>query len=201
MSGEVSLESFRLKGVEDLAVKIGESVPDNRRYPRKTRPKGEDFLRGPIPWCWICRASQLPGAALPVGLALWRMAFIKNNLAVHLTSTGLEALGVKPDAKLRALKALEKAGLVMVERAHGKNPAVTILDESREDLGEPAKLVKARRPGKAGRGTALIPLRGQAGCPSPAGCGVAVQAQGKPAKKAKARGARNLAQFPLPGVG
>ena len=128
MTADTDLDAFRLGDAPSMA-EVVERNTSGRRWPKVTRPKGEDFLRGPIPWDWISRAAILPGAALPVGLVIWRTAFLKNTLDVKLTSASLKAVGVTRMSKMRALKELEAAGLVEVQRTHGKNPLVGIVDK------------------------------------------------------------------------
>ena len=90
--------------------------------------QGELFLKGPIPLEWLQRAAQLPGKSLHVAIALWQRAGMKKSNGLKLSNKILDGMGVDRYAKRRALKALEGAGLVSVERHHGKNPIVTLLD-------------------------------------------------------------------------
>jgi hypothetical protein len=94
------------------------------------RPKrGELFLRGPIPWSWLSRAAKLPGKALQVALVIWLLsALLKGAAVVVMSPIRLRELGVQRHAGYRGLRALEKAGLVSVERGHGKAPRVTICE-------------------------------------------------------------------------
>jgi DNA-binding MarR family transcriptional regulator len=98
-----------------------------RFVPYGDQRKIEKFLKGPVPWPWLEEASHLPGKALQVGLCLWRLAGSTNSMTIKLSNTEVAALGVKRDAKSRALKHLETAGLVKVERHRGKFPRVTIV--------------------------------------------------------------------------
>ena len=86
------------------------------------------FLKGPVPWSWIKAAARLPGSALAVGLTLWRLSGATKSKTVRLANSETEALGVGRSAKSRALVALERAGLVIVERRIGCLPKVTILE-------------------------------------------------------------------------
>ena len=95
--------------------------------PPRHRP-GERFLLGPVPWAWVQRAAQLPGKPLHVGIALYQRAGMEKSDTVKLSNGVLEDMGVDRYAKRRALKDLEKAGLVSVKRRHGRSPVVTILD-------------------------------------------------------------------------
>ena len=85
------------------------------------------FLKGPVPWPWIEKAARLPGKALIVGLALWRLSGAVKSMTIRLSNSELEALGVSRSAKSRALKSLEQAGLIAIDQRLGCLPIVTLL--------------------------------------------------------------------------
>jgi DNA-binding transcriptional ArsR family regulator len=87
----------------------------------------ERFLKGPVPMSWLAAAARLPGKALAVGIALWRLAGATKSQTILLSTTEVVPLGVDRNAKSRALRVLEQAGLVSVERRPGRLPRVTIL--------------------------------------------------------------------------
>lgn len=92
------------------------------------RIKGE-FLKGPIPLAWLTVASKLSGkASLAVALAIWFEAGRRKSKVVKLTSAILERFNVSRKCKYRALKSLEKAGLIRVHREPRRNPVVTIME-------------------------------------------------------------------------
>ena len=93
--------------------------------------QGEKFLKGPIPWNWLKKASQQSGKALHVAIAIWFLAGIERNRTVNLPNRVVTALGVSRFAKGRALKELERAGLVTVERTEGCNPRIKILEANK----------------------------------------------------------------------
>lgn len=101
------------------------------RLPR--HKAGERFLRGPIPWAWLVLAAKQPGKALHVAVVLWLWAGIRRSSSGPLSSFRLRALGVSRFAGYRALRSLELAGLVTVERHRGRNPIVTLLPVSAPD--------------------------------------------------------------------
>jgi hypothetical protein len=105
-----------------------ELVPKGKRPPRHKH--GEKFLKGPIPWEWLTKAAQLPGHGLHVAVGLWFLAGLNKKSTVMLTSKVLKELGVERRTGYRALEALERAGLVSVERHVGRSPRVTILDKA-----------------------------------------------------------------------
>jgi hypothetical protein len=97
------------------------------------------FLKGPIPWAWLQRATPLPGKALAVGLVLWFLKGLRRQNTVRLEPSKVRSLGLSRRQCYRGLEALEQAGLVAVQRQLGSAPTVTILvapDESK--AGKPA---------------------------------------------------------------
>jgi hypothetical protein len=107
------------------------------QYARST----QRFIRGPIPWVWLCKANQLRGSALGVALALWYLAGLTSSKTMALTNGPLRDLGIDRYAKRRGLAALESAGLVAVERKPGRNPVVTLREaadgEKKPDAHDP----------------------------------------------------------------
>ena len=100
-------------------------IPTGReKHPPRHGP-GEKFLKGPIPWRWLEAAAQLPGAALAVGLVVWREAGCRNERTVPLN---LSALWMPRRTAQRALQALVGAGLVSVTHRDGRPPLVTLND-------------------------------------------------------------------------
>ena len=89
------------------------------------------FLKGPIPCHWLERAAKLSGKALHVAVALWFLAGLTRRREVKLTRSTLKRFGVLPDAARRALGALEKDGLVSVQRSPGRSPLVSLQDGDR----------------------------------------------------------------------
>ncbi len=90
------------------------------------------FLKGPVPLHWLIAASQLPGKALAVGIAIWFRAGLTRSSSITLSSSHLALWGIDRSAKLRALNALEEASLIALERRNGKNPIITIIREVKE---------------------------------------------------------------------
>lgn len=93
-----------------------------------TRRHYDKFLRGPVPWSWLERASALGGKALHVGLALWQLKGMTDGWTVRLSLSSLN-MGFDRSSASRGLAALARAGLIRVERAPGRISVVTIVDE------------------------------------------------------------------------
>jgi len=62
-----------------------------------------------------------------VWIWLLYLAWSQHTKTFRLPNERLGVRGVSPDAKTRALRELEAAGLIRVERNRGKSPCVTLL--------------------------------------------------------------------------
>ncbi|MBQ0721699.1 MAG: hypothetical protein KBT88_16175 [Gammaproteobacteria bacterium] len=118
------MTDFSLEDIQQLPAR-GNTALSKTAIP--TKSTGEAFLRGPIPLPWISAAAELPGKSLHLSLAIWFRASLSQNGTIRLGNSLLAQFGVNPDAKRRALKALEDAGLIEVTRVKNKNPVVTLL--------------------------------------------------------------------------
>ena len=90
-------------------------------------PVRPDYIP-PLPTDLLARLVALPGKALAVYLVLHQLSTIKGRKTVALTAARLDKIGVNRWANYRSLDALERAGLIHVERRSGKNPVVTLLE-------------------------------------------------------------------------
>ena len=133
---QLDVESFR-----------AENASSRRPAKRPPRHKpGDWFIKGPIPGTWLSTAARLPGRALHVGLALWFLAGLGKVTSVILTWAVQDRFGVSPYSGRRALAALERVGLVSVQRHPGRCPRVTILEVS---ANEDSRAAKTKRRGSA----------------------------------------------------
>ena len=107
-----------------MDVDIDGLEPEAERLP----VSGGRFLKGPIPWSWITTATALPGRALLVGLCLWRLVGAMKSNTVFFGNSELKPLGIDRASKSRALRALERVGLIKVTRQPGRFPKVTLLN-------------------------------------------------------------------------
>jgi len=89
--------------------------------------RGDRFLKGPVPWPWLQRAMTLPGKALAVGLMLWLKRGITGRHTVHFCLAHAEAEGISQKASRCAIRCLETAGLILVQRQPGRGVEVTLL--------------------------------------------------------------------------
>jgi DNA-binding transcriptional ArsR family regulator len=102
-------------------------LPLGTRPGRKPIPVRGKFIAGPVDVAWICEASRLGVKALLVGLALWHIRGLKKSNTFIVSNLMVRDWGIEPDAKSRALCALEKAGLVTVARRGKRSPRVTLV--------------------------------------------------------------------------
>jgi DNA-binding transcriptional ArsR family regulator len=105
----------------------GGTVWDGTRRGRRASPIQGKFIAGPVDVCWVCQASHLGVKALLVGLALWHVRGLRQTNTFIVSNLMMRGWGIKPDAKSRALRALEKAGLIRIERRGKRSPLVTLV--------------------------------------------------------------------------
>ncbi len=114
---------------------LGTGLQTSALQPLYKPGKGEKFLKGPIPWSWLQGAASSSGKALHVAVALWFFVGMSRRLTVAVNLSRLGDLGVSRDSARRGLHALEKRGLVFVQRHPGRKPLVTVLLAPTKSLG------------------------------------------------------------------
>jgi DNA-binding MarR family transcriptional regulator len=97
------------------------------RRGRQPSPIRNKFIAGPIDVSWVCQASRHGVTALLVGLALWHLKGLRRSHSFELSNLMVREWGIQPDAKARALRKLEKAGLITIERRRKRSPRVTLV--------------------------------------------------------------------------
>jgi DNA-binding transcriptional ArsR family regulator len=109
--------------------RVAQLKPRRGRQPSTIRNK---FIKGPLDFVWLSEARQLGVTALWVGLGLWFLRGLRRSNSFIVSNLIMHEWGVQPDAKARAIGALEKAGLITVERRGKRSPQVTLVvgDES-----------------------------------------------------------------------
>ncbi|MDB5340535.1 MAG: hypothetical protein JWN70_6154 [Planctomycetaceae bacterium] len=114
----------------------GEPLPEQmssasvHRHSMKRQQRAGEFLKGPIPLKWLCRASTLQSrSAITVGLMLWfRAGCLKRDEDLTLGTELRDAFGVSRQAFYRGLDDLQSAGLVTTERMPGRTAKISIRD-------------------------------------------------------------------------
>lgn len=97
------------------------------RRGRRASPIRGKFIAGPVDVQWMVHASGLGVKALLVGLALWHLKGLRRTDSFIVSNLMLQEWGVQPDAKSRALRALERAGLIRVERQGKRSPKISLI--------------------------------------------------------------------------
>jgi len=85
------------------------------------------FVAGPIDAAWLSQARNLGVTALWVGLGLWYLKGLRRSESFIVSNLMMQDWGVLPDAKSRALRALEKSGLITIERRGKRSPRVSLV--------------------------------------------------------------------------
>jgi DNA-binding transcriptional ArsR family regulator len=91
----------------------------------------------------VVQASRLGVKALLVGLALWHLKKLRQADTFIVSNLMLQEWDVQPDAKTRALRKLEKAGLIRIERRGKRSPQVTLVVGNRVQGGTVAAAVSS----------------------------------------------------------
>ena len=105
-----------------------ETTP-SQTSPRKSRMM-DRFIAGPIDIGWLSHARKLGVTALWVGLALWYLRGLRKSDSFVVSNRMMEFWNVEPDAKRRALRKLQNAGLIAIQSRERRSPLVTIIVRS-----------------------------------------------------------------------
>jgi hypothetical protein len=117
--GLARLKEFELTN-EYLVPGKTETTPSIKKIDRR-------FLKGPIPWSWLCEASKLSEKALHVAIGLWFIAGMTKNRTVKMQKRVLDGLGISRHAFYRARDKMEEAGLIAVVGKTGQTHSITLL--------------------------------------------------------------------------
>lgn len=120
---DFDLEDFRIRDRTILSA----GAPASRKPKRRRRTTGLGYLAGPIPTSWLNAAGQLPGKALHVGLAVWMASRVTKTNRFKLGRKWYAGYDVGPRALRTALRRLQGAGLIRLEKRPGSLPIVTLL--------------------------------------------------------------------------
>jgi hypothetical protein len=93
----------------------------------KSRQPGP-FLKGPVPMDWIYAAGGLPGQCLHVGIVLWHEVGIAGSRTVKFRPSKASRYGMHRDTSRRALKRLQKAGLINTHIRPGQCLEIEVLN-------------------------------------------------------------------------
>jgi hypothetical protein len=88
------------------------------------------YIRGPLYLPEVCAAAKLPGKALAVWLFVQYRVRVTRKPEITLPNGRLVAAGIDRNAKARALRDLERAGLITVRREVGQTPRISLVAHS-----------------------------------------------------------------------
>ena len=136
MGDEMNTSGVTEKPVLIGGVLVDEYGVDLLATPRPADPAGikaraylrRRFLKGPVSWPWLCKASSAGTGRSPlaVALCLCYLAGRVGSDTVKLGHKSLDEAGLSRQAAYRGLSALEAVGIVTVERVPGRAPLVTL---------------------------------------------------------------------------
>jgi hypothetical protein len=88
------------------------------------------FLKGPVPLAVLQQAARRPGKSLALYLAIRHRIDLRGMPEVSLPAEYLATWGISKYSKLRAIAALERAGLVrVVGRGPGRSMRVALVED------------------------------------------------------------------------
>jgi hypothetical protein len=126
------LKFIRPANLDDILADLERTKQSRRSLVGCSGPKRqiklkEEFL-GPVPQWWMMKAvSQRSYRALYVGLLLWQQYWFQHQAQpVKLTKATLYKAGCKRDFVRRGLVALEKSGLISMQKFKHRSPLITI---------------------------------------------------------------------------
>ena len=92
--------------------------------------QGGRFVRGPIPYDWLCVALSFGGKAASLAWAIW---WLGSN-PIRLTQRTLRNFNVSTRTARRLFVKFERAGLIQVDSRRGRGPDVTLLPFDQETI-------------------------------------------------------------------
>jgi hypothetical protein len=123
-----SLGGIATEEVKVGSIDFGELFREQGLHHLKLKPSKKHLYVRTIPLTWAMKMTALPGKSAAVGIILWYLSGVSKGAPVTLSGVQLRRFGIQRLAGSRALKWLEAAGLVKVERSGNKSPRVTILE-------------------------------------------------------------------------
>lgn len=117
----------------EFEIKTDFLTPSKVDLSPKIKRVGWKFLRGPIPWTWLSKASKVSEKGLHIAIGLWLIAGMSKKKTVKMQKKILQDLGVTRHAFYRARDKMEEVGLISVERKPGQTHLITLLVDGGED--------------------------------------------------------------------
>jgi len=122
------LDMEQLRQDSDKLLVAAPAIPahDAQRKGRYRR-HGDLFIGGPYPWPQYCTAARMKGVALVVWQLVHHQVRMTRKPEVTLPRNLLTAVGISRNAKARALRDLEKVGLIQVRCERGRAARITLV--------------------------------------------------------------------------
>ena len=90
--------------------------------------KSEFFIHPQISLAWVQALSRCGSLCVHVGIVMRFRHLLEKSDTISATSKKFESFCVSKHQKLRALKKMERAGLIRIEQQPGSNPKVVAVD-------------------------------------------------------------------------
>lgn len=107
------------------------------RVAKQREERSKLYFGGQISLQWWIKAGQLPGKALHIALAIGWISTVRKKKTIPLQNYPWIEFQFDRTTAYRALRALEIAKLISIDRRRGRHPMVTILDVLERDQGRP----------------------------------------------------------------
>jgi len=115
MSVDLDVSAFRV---------TSEMLSERPIIQKKTRKRRLHWVR--LPMAWYERLEGAPGQTYRVALYLLYLHWKGNGKPIKLANGMLKMDGVPPESRRRALRDLERRGVISVERRPRKSPIITL---------------------------------------------------------------------------
>jgi hypothetical protein len=116
------------------SVRVDTPTTARLKAARKQRRR-QEYVGGTFRLSWLAKANRAHVHGLALALLIKRQIDLEGEEPVTLSEETYDHLGVSRQSRYRALQGLEDAGMVRVERGHGRLPRIWLLEppDNRED--------------------------------------------------------------------
>ena len=85
------------------------------------------FVKGPLPYLWLQKASRLNGKCLHVGIILWLISGMVKSNKFKLQNKFFKDFKISRTSVYCSLKKLETEGLISINKRSGKTHIIEII--------------------------------------------------------------------------
>jgi len=89
-----------------------------------------------LPLDFIQKAVKCSASALKVALHVQYLMNTKESNTFTLESSSRKYFGLSKSTSWRGMMALQKAGLIIADRKHGRLPIITVVERTKNDVSE-----------------------------------------------------------------